>query len=408
MNQVLKLSLVESKHSRNLGVVMILLGVISVVVFGNKNGNAGFLLTESWIVNIPVQRFSQILAVVLVGSGVMQLYRGLGRALNVFLILGTVLFVVNFLAWAVNGESFNFTGMMQDTVARSVPIVLGAVAGLICERSGVINIAIEGQLLFAAFTGSIVGSILNPWMGIVGSVLAGALLGGLLAVLAIRFQVDQVIVGFAINFLALGVTSFVGQRILVKRPEFNSLRPMMSFRIPLFSDIPVLGEVLFDQNLFVYFTYLIVVVTTWWLFKTRWGLRTRAIGEYPKAAGSLGVDVLKLRYINLLIGGAVAGLGGAWWPVGSVGRFDENITGGRGFIALAAVIFGRWHPVGALGAALVFTFAEAARLKLSNFDTIIPSEFLLCAPYLVTLIVVAGFVGRSRSPKSVGLPYTDQ
>lgn len=408
MSQVVKLSLVESKHSRNLGIVLILLGVVSGVIFGNESGTAGFQLTESWIVDIPVQRFSQILSVVLVGSGALQLYRGLGKALNVFLILGTILFVVNFLAWSVNGESFNFTGMMQDTVARSVPIVLGAIAGLLCERSGVINIAIEGQLLFAAFTGSIVGSILNPWMGIVGAVLAGAVLGGLLAVLAIKFQVDQVIVGFAINFLALGVTSFVGQRILVERPEFNSLRPFLSFAVPLFSDIPVLGEVLFNQNLFVYFTYLIVIVSTWWLFKTRWGLRTRAIGEYPKAAGSLGVDVLRLRYLNVVIGGAVAGLGGAWWPVGAVGRFDENITGGRGFIALAAVIFGRWHPVGVLGAALVFTFAEAARLKLSNFDTMIPSEFLLSAPYIVTLVVVAGFVGRSRSPKSVGLPYTEQ
>ena len=137
-------------------------------------------------------------------------------------------------------------------------------------------------------------------------------------------------------------------------------------------------------------------------------MRTRAIGEYPKAAGSLGIDVIRLRYRNLVIGGAVAGLGGAWWPVGAVGRFDENITGGRGFIALAAVIFGRWHPIGAFSAALVFTLAEAIRLKLSNFDTGIPSELLLSAPYLVTLIVVAGFVGQSRAPKSVGQIYSEQ
>ena len=154
--------------------------------------------------------------------------------------------------------------------------------------------------------------------------------------------------------------------------------------------------------------FAVVAVTTWALFRTRWGLRTRAIGEYPKAAGTLGVDVIKLRYRNLLVAGAVAGFGGAWWPVGTVGRFDQNITGGRGFIALAAVIFGRWHPVGALSAALVFGFSEAIQLKLSNLNTGIPSEFLLMSPYLVTLIVVAGFVGRSRSPKASGQPYDAQ
>ena len=165
---------------------------------------------------------------------------------------------------------------------------------------------------------------------------------------------------------------------------------------------------LFTQTLFVYFAYLAVAVATWSLYHTKWGLRTRAIGEYPKAAGTLGVDVIKLRYRNVLIAGAVAGVGGAWWPIGMVGRFDQNITNGRGFIALAAVIFGRWHPVGALSAALVFGLAEAIQLKMSNLDTGIPSEFLLMAPYLVTLVVVAGFVGRSRGPKAAGQPYDAQ
>ena len=408
MTASVSLSAEQRKQSRNTGVSLIVLGVIAAVFFTRDGGTAGFDLTESFTLDLPSQRFAQILAVALVGAGAFQLYRGYGRLMNVFLSVGTALFVMSFLAWSASGESFNFTGMLQDTVARSVPITLGAIAGILCERSGVINIAIEGQLLLAAFTGSVVGSVLNPWLGIVGAVASGVALGGLLGVLAIKFQVDQVIVGFAINFLSLGVTSFVGQRVLAKNQEYNYLTPFRPIHVPLLSDIPVIGPALFEQNLFVYFSYVIVAATTWWMFRTRWGLRTRAIGEYPKAAGSLGVDVLKLRYRNLLIGGAVAGLGGAWWPVGAVGRFDENITGGRGFIALAAVIFGRWHPIGAIVAALVFTLAEAVRLKLGNLDTGIPSEFLLSAPYIVTLVVVAGFVGRSRAPKSVGQPYSEQ
>jgi simple sugar transport system permease protein len=398
----------QKKRARNVGISMIVLGAIVAVFFTRGPGDAGFILSPDFTLIIPSQQFAQVLAVAFVGSGAFQLYRGWGKTASVLLAVGTALFVVSFLAWAAAGGSFNFTGMLQDTVARSVPITLGAIAGLLCERSGIINIAIEGQLLAAAFTGSVVGSILNPWMGIVGAMLTGMALGALLAVFAIKYQVDQVIVGFAINFLALGLTSFVGQRVLTANPQYNFLRPFIPVAIPVLSDIPVLGPVLFIQNPFVYASYFIVAASTWWLFHTRWGLRTRAIGEYPKAAGSLGIDVIRLRYRNLIIGGAVAGIGGAWWPVGAVGRFDENITGGRGFIALAAVIFGRWHPVGAFSAALVFTLAEAIRLKLSNLNTGIPSEFLLSAPYIVTLIVVAGFVGQSRAPKSVGQPYSEQ
>ena len=398
----------QKDHARRLGIGMIVLGTFVAVFFTRSPRDAGFILSPDFTVFIPSQQFAQVVAIALVGAGAFQLYRGWGKTASVLLAVGTTLFVISFLAWAAAGDSFNFTGMLQDTVARSVPITLGAIAGLLCERSGIINIAIEGQLLTAAFTGSVVGSILNPWMGIVGAILTGMALGALLAVFAIKYQVDQVIVGFAINFLALGLTSFVGQRVLTSNPQYNFLKPFMPVAVPWLSDIPVLGPVLFVQNLFVYISYLIVAASTWWLFRTRWGLRTRAIGEYPKAAGSLGIDVIRLRYRNLVIGGAVAGLGGAWWPVGAVGRFDENITGGRGFIALAAVIFGRWHPIGAFSAALVFTLAEAIRLKLSNLNTGIPSELLLSAPYLVTLIVVAGFVGQSRAPKAVGQQYSEQ
>ncbi len=402
------LSAEQKKRSRNVGLTLVVLGVIAGAIFTNRPGDAGFKLLDDYVFVIPARPFATALAIVLVALGAVQLMRGLGKITNVALSIATAAFVVGFLTWAASGGSFSFTGMLQDTVARSVPITLGAIAGILCERSGIINISIEGQLLGAAFTGSVVGSILGPWMGIVAAVATGVALSGILAVFAIRYRVDQVIVGFAVNFFALGLTSFLTSRVLTEYPEYNLLTPFKPWAIPLLSDIPVLGTVLFTQTLFVYASVVAVVVATWMMHRTRWGLRTRAIGEYPKAAGTLGVDVIRLRYRNVLIAGAVAGLGGAWWPVGTVGRFDQNITGGRGFIALAAVIFGRWHPVGAFSAALVFGFAEAIQLKMSNLNTGIPSEFLLMAPYLVTLIVVAGFVGRSRAPKAAGQPYDAQ
>ena len=402
------LSAEQKKRSRNVGLTLVVLGVIAGAIFTNRPGDAGFKLLDDYVFVIPARPFATALAIVLVALGAVQLMRGLGKITNVALSIATAAFVVGFLTWAASGGSFSFTGMLQDTVARSVPITLGAIAGILCERSGIINISIEGQLLGAAFTGSVVGSILGPWMGIVAAVATGVALSGILAVFAIRYRVDQVIVGFAVNFFALGLTSFLASRVLTEYPEYNLLTPFKPWAIPLLSDIPVLGTVLFTQTLFVYASVVAVVVATWMMYRTRWGLRTRAIGEYPKAAGTLGVDVIRLRYRNVLIAGAVAGLGGAWWPVGTVGRFDQNITGGRGFIALAAVIFGRWHPVGAFSAALVFGFAEAIQLKMSNLNTGIPSEFLLMAPYLVTLIVVAGFVGRSRAPKAAGQPYDAQ
>lgn len=395
----------QRKRARNVGLSLIFLALISAFFFSGRPGDAGFKLVDSFTLVLPSQPFARALAVLLGALGAVQLYRGFGKWTNVVLAISTGAFVVGFLAWATSGGSFNLTGMLQDTVTRSVPITLGAIAGILCERSGIINIAIEGQLLGGAFAGAVIGSLYGPWAGVLGAMVMGVALSALLAVFAIRFRVDQVIVGFAINFFSLGLTSFLSQRVLTEHPEYNIVKPFTPYAIPLLSDIPVIGVALFTQTYFVYISVIAVVLTTWFMYRTRWGLRTRAIGEYPQAAGTLGVDVVRLRYRNVWIAGAVAGLGGAWWPIGTVGRFDQNITSGRGFIALAAVIFGRWHPVGALTAALVFGLAEAIQLKMSNLDTGIPSEFLLMAPYIVTLIVVAGFVGRSRAPKAAGQAY---
>lgn len=402
-------SVEQRKRARSVGFAYLVLAVICFGIFTRRAGGAGFRISETGQFTLPAQGLAWALGIVLVALAAAQLYRGLGKASNLALALATAAFFMSFLSWAAAGDSFSFVGMLQDTVSRSVPITLGAIGGILSERSGVINISIEGVLLAAACTSAIAASLTNLWLGTLAGILTGVALAAVLAVLSIRYKVDQVIVGFAINFFALGITSFISFRVLVpNRDTMNNLLPVMPVELPVLSDIPFFGQIFFVQTIFVYFSFAAVVLATWGLYRTKWGLRTRAIGEYPKAAGTLGVDVNKLRYRNLMLAGAVAGVGGAWWPIGIVGRFDQNITGGRGFIALAAVIFGRWHPVGALCGALVFALAEAVRLKIGNFDTGIPSEFLIMAPYVVTIIVVAGFIGASRAPKAAGQPYDDQ
>ena len=399
----------QRKRARSIGITYLVLAAVCLGIFTRRPGDAGFRISETGQFTLPAQGFAWVLGIVLVALAAAQLLRGFGKLSNVVLALAAATVFMSFLAWAAAGDSFSFVGMLQDTVTRSVPITLGALGGILSERSGVINISIEGMLLAAACTSAIAASLTNLWLGTLVGALTGAGLAAVLAVMSIRYKVDQVIVGFAINFFALGVTSFISFRVLVpNRDTMNNLMPVKPIRLPLLSDIPFFGQILFVQTIFVYFSFVAVALATWGLYRTKWGLRTRAIGEYPKAAGTLGVDVNKLRYRNLLLAGAVTGIGGAWWPIGIVGRFDQNITGGRGFIALAAVIFGRWHPVGALSGAMVFALAEAVRLKIGNFKTGIPSEFLIMAPYVVTLIVVAGFIGASRAPKAAGQPYEDQ
>ena len=409
MNEELMISAEQKKRARNVGFGYFGLAIVTLSVFSRRPGDASFKLTEGgFSLTLPAQQFAYIFGIVFIGLGAAQLLRGLGKISNIVLALATAMFVMSFLSWATSGESFSLVGMLQDTVSRSVPITLGALAGILCERSGVINIAIEGMLLAGAFMGAVGASLTNLWIGTFIAMLTGVFLAWILGVFSIRYRVDQVIVGFAINFFALGITSFLTFRVLATNPDFNYLVPVMPISVPLLSKIPFIGQIFFVQTIFVYFSFAAVAFLTWALYRTRWGLRTRAAGEYPKAAGTLGVDIIKLRYRNLLAAGAMAGIGGAWWPIGTVGRFDQNITGGRGFIALAAVIFGRWHPVGAFSGALVFALAEAVRLKIGNFDTGIPSEFLLMAPYLVTILVVAGFIGASRAPKAAGQPYDEQ
>jgi ABC-type uncharacterized transport system permease subunit len=270
----------------------------------------------------------------------------------------------------------------------------------------VINIAIEGMLLSGAFMGALVGSVANSlWIGLLGGALVGALLGWLLAVLSIRYVVDQIIAGTVLFLLSIGFTSFFSARFLQQNQELNSPGRFQPIEIPLLSDIPIIGPVFFNQNVFIYLMLFLIAAIHLGLFYTRWGLRVRAVGEHPKAADTVGIRVLFTRYRNVILGGMVAGIGGAYFTLGSVGRFDEQMTGGRGFIGLAAMIFGRWNPIGAFAAALVFGFADSLQVKLSILRVPIRSEFLLMAPYLVTILVVAGAVHRARAPAADGKPY---
>lgn len=358
---------------------------------------------------VPTRSTVYLLAAVCAFLAGVQLTRGFSRRFNLVLGIVALIFVFAFLVWAAEGRSLSLLGMLQSTLLRSVPITFGALSGVLCERAGVINIAIEGMLLSAAFAGSVAASVTgNLWIGLLAGAAVGGLVAGLLALLSIRYRVDQIVAGTVINILALGLTSYLTDQFLQRNQELNNPGRFQNVQIPLLSDIPILGPVVFNNNIFAYLMILIVAVTFVALFNTRWGLRVRAVGEHPRAADTVGIRVLFTRYRNVILGGIVAGIGGAYFSLGAVGRFEEGMTAGRGFIGLAAMIFGRWNPVGALGAALIFGFADSLQVKLNILQVGIPSEFLAMAPYLVTILVVAGAAHRVRPPAADGKLYVKE
>jgi simple sugar transport system permease protein len=325
-----------------------------------------------------------------------------------------VLFVLAFLAWAGTGSPENpisLTGLVQNSITASIPYVLGALAGIVCERSGVINIAIEGQMLVGAFAGAMFASSASSLgIGLMSAMLGGALIGILLAVFAIRYLVNQVVLGVVLNTFALGLTNLGYHSIMAGEQNaatYNAGATLEPIKIPLLGDLPVVGQALFNVNIIVYITYGLIVIIDLGLFRTRWGLRTRAVGEHPKAADTVGIKVNRIRYRNVVIGGLIAGLAGAALTIGGSGQFNANISSGKGFIALAAVIFGRWSPRGAIAAALLFGFTDQLQITLGIVGTPvqIPSAFLSMAPYVATVIAVAGLVGRVQAPAADGEPY---
>lgn len=407
----------EERRARIAGWVLIAMAAFVLWAFGlnvASDQDATFRLALpgarfgeiSWMVN--VRNLGVISAAILAFLGGRQLRTTSFKWTNVSIAIAMGLFTLAFLGWAAAGQSFSLVGMLRSSVLLSVPVTLGALCGLMGERVAIINIGIEGQLLTAAFVAVILGSAFNVWIALAGAVLVGGLLGWVLAVLSIKYLVDQIIAGVAINIFALGLTSFLASRVLADSQDLNAPGRITAHAIPLLSDIPVLGPIFFDHSMFVYGMFILVLLVHLGLFFTRWGLRSRAVGEHPKAADTVGVNVFRTRYVNVILGGFIAGFGGAFLTLSQVGRFEENLTAGVGFIGLAAMIFGRWKPFGVLGAGLVFGFARAMQTKLGILGIPVPSEFLLMVPYIVTIVVVAGLVGQARPPAADGQPYIKQ
>jgi simple sugar transport system permease protein len=371
--------------------------------FGLAPGGVATTLPD-WVVSTRPALL--VLALVCIFMGAVELVRGFGRMTNLALGLVAGFFVFGFLVWAAAGTSTNLGGLLNSSLDKAVPITLAALSGVLCERAGVVNIAIEGMMLMGAMMGALIGSIAqNSMAGLVGALVAGGALGLFHGWLSIKYKTNQIVSGTVINIFALGMTSYISALFLQRQQELNNPPIFPTFPIPLLSQIPVIGPIAFLNNPFVYAMFGLLIVIHVALFFTRWGLRHRSVGEHPKAADTLGINVFRTRYVAVVLSGMMAGFAGAYYTLGSVGRFDEVMTAGRGFIGLAAMIFGNWTPFGAFGASLLFGFADALSSKLAILGIAIPSHFLLMTPYIATMVVLAGVVGRSQMPAADGLPY---
>jgi simple sugar transport system permease protein len=325
-------------------------------------------------------------------------------------IVFAVAWMTGFLSWAAADERIKIVSLLGGAMALAIPLVFGALGGVLGERAGVVNIAIEGQLLFGAFAAAITASLTgSAWAGLVAAMVAGALIALVLGLFAITYFVDQVIVGVVLNVLVAGLTNFLFRQVLAPNADtLNSPDRFARMPLPILGDIPLIGPIFFRQTPLVYVLYVVVALVAYALYRTRWGLRVRAVGEHPMAADTVGIKVNLTRYRTILLAGAIAGMGGAYFSLVSVAGFNREMTGGAGFIALAAVIFGKWDPIRATFAALLFGFASNLQGVLSAIGSPVPSQFMLMLPYLVTIFAVAGLVGRSRPPAADGIPYRKQ
>ena len=416
------------RSSRIRGAIVVALGLFALQFVPSAMGvtaTFSFWLTkqggEAFTFSTSVGLIWLLTGLVTGVAGLLQLVRGPAFAWRRAMAVVLPFWIAAIFAQLLAGQPANLTNLFAGTLAYAAPISLGAFAGILSERSGMANIAIEGKFLLGSMVASVVASVTmlalgdtaNPTIGVLvgigAAAITGVLVSLLLAWLGIRWRVDQIIAGIVINIGAVGIASVLFLRVLTKQTQLNTPPTVEAIRIPVLSEIPVLGPILFVGTPYVYFSLLVMVAFAYMLYRTRWGLRLRASGEKPSAAGTVGIDVIRIRYRAMILAGILAGIAGSSFTLASAGSFQMNLGGGpsagRGFIALAAVIFGAWNPIYAFGAAMVFGFADAAQSLLSVLGVDVPPQFLNSVPYLVTIIVVAGVVGRVRGPAAAGQPY---
>jgi general nucleoside transport system permease protein len=408
---------------------MIVLGLFMFVQAQGMDGNLVTTLTFQLAscedvpgicpIAIPTANYLSVIGILLVLSGGLGLPEfhqvGMHRlSLGLLIVCGALVMPTIIIAAAV-GQSTNMTTIVGESLRLATPIAIGAMAGIWCERSGIVNIAIEGMMLFAACFGFLTLFFLRgtsipletaQLLAVIVAIISGGIFSLLHGWLSITFRTDQIVSGTVINILALGVTSFIRREYLLSTEA--GAATLGNISIPILSDLPVVGDAIFTNQPIFFMMFVVIAFTHIMLFYTRWGLRTRAVGEHPHAADTLGINVNRTRWTNVFISGMIAGLAGAWFSLEATGSFNDGMTRGAGFIALAAMIFGKWTPIGAFGAALLFGFSDSLGIRLQIVGVDFPVQFLQMVPYAVTLIVLAGFIGRASPPKAIGQPYVKE
>jgi len=406
----------KRRQRTSTGVLIAVIGALLLIGLASTTGSARFALSDAFdavqLPTVTVPGFATVLVCALLCLAAAVGYLS-GRMSGRWpLLAGAVAglaVVVGFLTWAASGRDLPFpvSNQFAGTLSLATPLVFGALCGVLCERSGVVNVSIEGQFLSAAFAAAVVGSLTQSiTVAVIAAILAALAIAALLAVFSINYLVNQVVLGVVLNLLAVGVTGFLFDQLVEPASStYNSAPVLEPIAIPGLANIPFFGRVLFQQNILAYLAAISVALVWLVLYRTTWGLRIRATGEHPEASDTVGISVRGIRWSAVLAGGVFGGLGGSFFTLASTGSFTKEFTVGNGFIALAAVIMGRWHPVLASIMCLFFGFVTQMASQLQTLNTPMPSQFLLILPYVATIIAVAGLVGRVRPPAADGIPF---